>query len=212
MQAGDYLATHEYWALNGPQQNWKWWAGRFLQCPYKVPMLITECGIDTGVTGQWYGGWDDLPGTVDEKAKRYCDEIWWYAKQCAADGRIKGIFPFTYDIGGKEWEKFDIRSTPFLNQFFIKLNAEGMPQPASTGGTTMPMTPEIAAQIRNSAWNKLGIPYNPTAAFGTKARALKLGNPVTPEMDVAGWRLQGFAGGILACVIGDWANIQMIAW
>jgi hypothetical protein len=25
MQAGDYLGLHEYWALQGPQQNWRWW-------------------------------------------------------------------------------------------------------------------------------------------------------------------------------------------
>ena len=56
MTAGDYLGSHEYWALNGPTENWKWWAGRFLQCPYQVPMVITECGIDTGVTGNWFGG------------------------------------------------------------------------------------------------------------------------------------------------------------
>jgi hypothetical protein len=78
MTAGDYLGLHEYWALNGPQQNWKWWGGRFLQCPYQVPILITECGIDTGVTGTWYGGWYDLQGTMDQKAVRYVDEIYWY--------------------------------------------------------------------------------------------------------------------------------------
>lgn len=98
MRPGDFLGLHEYWALNSPQQNWRWWAGRFLQCPYQVPILITECGIDTGVTGQWYGGWRDLPGgSEDEKAARYVDELLWYARQCAADGRIKAIFPFTYD-------------------------------------------------------------------------------------------------------------------
>ena len=135
MQPGDYLGLHEYWALNGPQENWRWWAGRFLQCPFDVTILVTECGIDTGVTGNWYGGWGDLPGTFDQKAERYCDELWWYAEQCAADGRVKGIFPFTYDIGGREWEKFDIRNTVWLEWFFRKLDAEGMPQP----GGTMPI-------------------------------------------------------------------------
>ena len=142
MQIGDYLGLHEYWALNGVtnQMNgqpdmWRWWAGRYLQCPYDVPILITECGIDTGVTGNWYGGWGDLPGTFDQKAERYCDELWWYAEQCAADGRVKGILPFTYDIGGREWEKFDIRNTVWLEWFFRKLDAEGMPQP----GGTMPI-------------------------------------------------------------------------
>jgi hypothetical protein len=116
---GDYLGLHEYWALDGPQQNWLWWAGRFLQCPYQVPILITETGIDTGVTGQWYGGWRDLPGNSEnEKAVRYSNELVWYAQQCYNDGRIKQVFTFTYDIGSSHWEKFDIRSWAFLDEFF----------------------------------------------------------------------------------------------
>jgi hypothetical protein len=129
MQAGDYLGLHEYWALQGPQQNWRWWGGRFLQCPYTSPILVTECGIDTGVTGNYYGGWFDLPGSLDAKAARYVDELWWYAKQCAADGRVKGILPFTYDIGEKAWEKFNTREQPWLEAFYAQLESEGMPQP-----------------------------------------------------------------------------------
>jgi hypothetical protein len=220
-QTGDYLGLHEYWALSGPQQNWKWWGGRFLQCPYKVPILITECGIDTGVTGNWYGGWYDLPGSMDQKAVRYVDEIYWYARQGTADGRIKGIFPFTYDIGGKEWEKFDIRNEGWINTFFKKLDAEGMPQPGTmptppTPTPTPTPTPGPSAAviqaIRNAAWNQLGIPYNPEAAFAKYARAQKLGNPVTTEFDISGYRAQGFAGGIVYAKIGDWANIQLLAW
>jgi hypothetical protein len=340
-QAGDYLGLHEYWALNGPQQNWRWWGGRFLQCPYHVPILITECGIDTGVAGTWYGGWRDLPGdTMDLKASRYVDEIYWYAKQCAADGRVQGIFPFTYDIGGKEWEKFDIRDQVWVEAFFRKLDAEGMPQPGTPptppadtgivptvrdckpqeggnwfdgyardaqgkavdgvrvvfswqsdgewstppqitgphqgyegwahgyyshiirtgqpqaadwyvwivdetgkriseiakvhtdgpggvcnqfsvdwkmGAVVTPPTPpgpsdSVIQAIRNVAWNQLGIPYNPDAAFAKYAREKQLGNPVTTEFDVSGYRAQGFAGGILYAKVGDWANIQMLAW
>ena len=110
MIPGDFLGLHEYWALNGPGENWTWWAGRFLQCPYDVPILITECGIDTGVTGQWFGGWRDLPGSEEEKAARYAGELVYYAQQGAGDGRVKAICPFTYDIGSPEWEKFDLRS------------------------------------------------------------------------------------------------------
>jgi hypothetical protein len=210
-QTGDYLGLHEYWALNGPQQNWKWWGGRYLQCPYKVPILITECGIDTGVAGVWYGGWRDLPGdTMDAKAARYVDEIYWYAKQCSADGRIKGILPFTYDIGGREWEKFDIRDQVWINTFFRKLDAEGMPQPGTT--PTPGPTATVIQAIRNAAWAQLGIPYNPEAAFAKYARAQKLGNPVTTEFDISGYRAQGFAGGIVYAKIGDWANIQQLAW
>ena len=45
--AGDYLGTHEYNGFNGVQENWGWWMGRILKCPYKVPVIITESGIRT---------------------------------------------------------------------------------------------------------------------------------------------------------------------
>jgi hypothetical protein len=348
MQAGDYLGLHEYWALNGPQQNWRWWAGRFLQCPYQVPILITECGIDTGVAGSWYAGWRELPGdTLDQKAARYVDEIYWYAKQCSTDGRVRGIFPFTYDLGGLEWEKFDIRDQVWLESFFRKLDAAGMPQ-AGTIPTPPPAGPKIVptvrdcqpqeggnwfdgyvrdaqgdpvdemrivfswksdgewsvppqisgphqgyegwAQgyyshvihtgqpkaadwyiwiideagerisevakvhtdgpggscnqfavdwkmsvtvtppaappptpppgpsasvvqaIRNVAWNQLGIPYNPEASFAKYAREHTLGNPVTTEFEISGYRAQGFTGGILCAKVGDWTDIQVLTW
>lgn len=136
-QAGDYLGLHEYWALNGPGQNWLWWAGRFLQCPYQVPILITETGIDTGVTGQWYGGWRDLPGSSEnEKAVRYSNELVWYAQQCYNDGRIKQVFTFTYDIGSSHWKKFDIRSWAFLDEFFkVKDQVPNQPPPPPPTGS-----------------------------------------------------------------------------
>jgi hypothetical protein len=214
MQPGDYLGLHEYWALDGPRQNWRWWAGRFAQCPYKVPILVTECGIDTGVTGAFYGGWSDLPGTVDQKAARYCDELWDYAGLCAADPRVRGIFPFTYDIGGKEWEKFDIRGDPFVEAFFHKLAVAGMPKPLLPDPPpTPPPTPAATlAQLRDEAWKHLNIPYNPEAALARFARNSQLGNPLTPEFDLGPYRAQGFAARIVYCTAGDWANCKTLEW
>jgi hypothetical protein len=213
MTDGDYLGLHEYWALEGPRQNWRWWAGRFTQCPYKVPILVTECGIDTGVTGNFYGGWSDLPGTVDQKAARYCDELWDYATLCSADPRIRAIFPFTYDIGGKEWEKFDIRANPFMEAFFHKLAVAGMPQPLPPTPPGPPPTPSAnLAQLRDEAWKHLNIPYNPEAALARFARASQLGNPLTPEFDLGPYRAQGFAGRIVYCTAGDWSNCKTLEW
>lgn len=220
MKAGDYLGLHEYWALSGPQQNWRWWGGRFLQCPYDVPILVTECGIDTGVSGVWYGGWRDLPGdSMDQKAARFVDELYWYAQKCSDDGRVQGIFPFTYDIGGKEWEKFDIRDQVWIETFFSKLNAEGMPQPGAgpePPAAGPPASPGPSASViqalRNAAWSQLGIPYNPEAAFAKYARQHGMGNPVTTEFDISGYRAQGFTGGIVYAKTGDWANIQVLVW
>jgi len=184
MQPGDYLGLHEYWALNGPQENWRWWAGRFLQCPFDVTILVTECGIDTGVTGNWYGGWYDLPGTMDEKAVRYVDEIYWYARQCAADGRVQGIFPFTWDIGGKEWEKFDIRNQQWWDTFFHVMKEQGLPQPGNPVPEPEPEpTPEpvpvsgyeIKAAVVYSAHNE-GVSY----ILGRNFMVDAAGNEVKP--------------------------------
>ncbi len=207
-RAGDYLGLHEYWALNGPGENWRWWAGRFLQCPFKVPILITETGIDTGVTGQWYGGWRDLPGGSEkEKAVRYSNELVWYAQQCRNDGRVQQVFPFTYDIGSSEWEKFDIRNQPFLEAFFaVKDQVRNPPPPPP------PPPPGLENQIRNRAWDLQGIPYNKDAALARYAREKGLGNPVTVEFDVAGQRAQGFARKIVYAPIGQWSDIKEMDW
>jgi hypothetical protein len=343
MDDGDYLGLHEYWALNGPAENWRWWAGRFLQCPFDVRILITECGIDTGVAGPAYGGWCDLPGAVDEKARRYVLELWEYARACAQDPRIRGIFPFTYDIGGKEWERFDIRSEPFLEQFWSRIAAAGMPIPGAAvdptpepepeptpapagfaitgqnvaqapnpglsyvfgfcrfldadgefvkyasdatkrvrlrwrgnladaiepvqpgphtgypdwppGYFSIPLSPnrgqwELAAEdlsrgimspwlpfdtdgtqlqvtfdwtpaapqtvtlpaLREAAWNRLAIPFNPTAALSRYARDHGLGNPLTAEFDAGQYRAQGFALGIVYAVRGEWGAVTHMPW
>jgi hypothetical protein len=73
-----------------------------------------------------------------------------------------------------------------------------------------PADPLLA--IRNAAWNQLGIPYNPAAAFPTYARAHGLGNPVTTEFDIEGYRAQGYQGGILMCAIGQWDKIGVVPW
>jgi hypothetical protein len=66
--------------------------------------------------------------------------------------------------------------------------------------------------IRDAAWGKLGVPYNPDAAFPKYARVHNLGVPMAGEFDVAGYRAQGYAGGIVYCKIGDWGNVQVLPW
>ena len=68
------------------------------------------------------------------------------------------------------------------------------------------------ADVRNAAWNALGIAYNADAAFVRFARANGLGNPVTGEFDVGEKRVQGFTGGILYATIGRWADIRVLPW
>ncbi len=67
-------------------------------------------------------------------------------------------------------------------------------------------------QLREAAWNQVYVPYNPEAAFPVFARQHDLGFPVTGEFDVANVRLQGFAQGIVCCVVGDWGRPWIIKW
>ncbi len=70
--------------------------------------------------------------------------------------------------------------------------------------------------VRNAAWNRRGINYNPDAAFSKYARLKNLGSPLTQEFDVTWkgkpYRIQGFTGAILYCLVGDWGNIQSLSW
>jgi len=89
-----------------------------------------------------------------------------------------------------------------------------------TGGATQPEEPEPVEvtedDIRNRAWNRLypsgGVAYNPEAALAKEARARGLGAPVTNEFDIGQYRAQGFAWGILYCVVEGWGNVIELAW
>lgn len=145
---GDYLGLHEYWAFAGPQENWGWWAGRLLKCPLRVPILVSECGIDAGVLGPGYAkqGWYDLPGaSLDAKAGRYLDELWQYASLLQADGRTRGLLVYTFDGNRADWGRMDIRTETFLRPFLARVRAQGLPQPG-TPVVTLPEpepTPEV---------------------------------------------------------------------
>lgn len=52
----------------------------------------------------------------------------------------------------------------------------------------------------------------PVAPLQFKARELNLGVPVTTEVEYKGEILQGFSGGWLHCVKGDWQNIKQEKW
>lgn len=77
-------------------------------------------------------------------------------------------------------------------------------------------TSDLSEFIRNLAWQKRNIPYNPDATFPKYARAHDLGIPLTSEFDVrvklTTYRCQGFAGGIVLCELDKWGDTRHIAW
>jgi len=66
--------------------------------------------------------------------------------------------------------------------------------------------------LRAAIWQARGIPLVNGSALLVYARQQQLGAPLTSEMDVAGYRLQGFAGGIVFAPIGKWDQVSHMAW
>lgn len=101
------LVCHEYWADQGPGENWGWWAGRTLRCPWRVPIVIGECGIDMYVKDasvpQHNRGWR---GRISPE--RYAQELAEYAVRMSADPRFAGCCVFAVDYANNEWQSFDI--------------------------------------------------------------------------------------------------------
>ncbi len=195
MLPGDYLGLHEYWALAGPEENWGWWAGRYEKCPYNVPILITECGIDLGVAGQPYGGWNNLPGNHDQQAAQYMNHLVRYEERCRQDARVKGLFIYTYDYGSNHWQEMNIRDSVFMPQFFNYLDwlapqPEPIPAPLPQSDP-----PPVPVPVPAAAWTigpRLRIPVAGmvTQEFGGKA------------IDYSAFGLIAHNGRDVACPIG----------
>lgn len=213
-----FLVLHEYWAKEGPERNWGWWAGRFTQCPWDLPIIIGECGMDQYVNGPVATesrGWQSYMSAED-----YFDQLRRYDECLMDDDRIHSAEVFLYDYDDP-WQTFDIRQVREQWLQFVQGLGGGDPalawQTVSRfwNGCTTPEPPEDEFDeeaIRNAAWQQVGIPYNPDAAFAQYARAEQLGNPVTAEYDVDSYRAQGYSGGIVYAKIGDWANCDWIEW
>jgi len=104
---GGALVCHEYWADQGPNELWGWWAGRTLKCPWQVPIIIGECGVDMFVkntsVGQQHRGWiGHMP------PERYAAELREYTARMSADPRFVGNCVFASDFQSHEWYSFDV--------------------------------------------------------------------------------------------------------
>jgi len=106
---GGMLSVHEYFYKSGPQDNWRWLAGRHLQCPFDVPILLGEIGIDNYVDAPRWGkeggnrGWQ---GNVSPE--QYAEMIERHIRGC--DPRVKAALPFITDFRNNSWESFNTRA------------------------------------------------------------------------------------------------------
>lgn len=98
---------------------------------------------------------------------------------------------------------------------------EVVPMPTPTPPptpTSIPNPPDAAMidRIRNAGVNAIAdthpLPYNPAAAFPSYARTHGLGAPLTGEVNVATYRLQGYALGIVYALVPNWAATVHMSW
>lgn len=101
------LVCHEYWADQGPGENWGWWAGRVLKCPWQVPIVIGECGSDMyvkdGSVAKNARGW-----RARKTPEQYAAELADYVRRMSNDSRFVGCAVFASDFAAQEWFSFDL--------------------------------------------------------------------------------------------------------
>jgi murein DD-endopeptidase MepM/ murein hydrolase activator NlpD len=101
------LILHEYWADSGPTEMWGWWGGRSLKCPWQVPIIIGETGIDMfvkdGSVAHNQRGWRSR-----KEPQQYANELAEYVSLMSADKRFAGCCVFAADFANHEWWSFDI--------------------------------------------------------------------------------------------------------
>ena len=107
LRNGGTLSAHEYWADQGPGENWGWWCGRVLKCPWQVPIVIGECGIDMyvkdGSVSKNARGW-----RTRKSPEQYARELADYVERMSRDSRFKGCAVFAADFASQDWWSFDI--------------------------------------------------------------------------------------------------------
>jgi hypothetical protein len=128
------LILHEYWADAGPTENWGWWCGRSLKCPWQVPIIIGECGIDMfvkdGSVAHNQRGWRGR-----ESEQGYAAELAEYVGLMSADKRFAGCCVFAADFANREWFSFDIEPA------YAAILAESIPNPPGEGTIPDPTPP-----------------------------------------------------------------------
>lgn len=101
------LMKHEYCDHRGPEYMWRWWMGAYEQCPWRVPIIIGECGMDEYTSNSHvaedYRGWHK-----HWTPEQYIGYMSWYDRKTLTDPRIHSTLRFTYDFP-IPWGSFDER-------------------------------------------------------------------------------------------------------
>lgn len=159
LRPGDFLVKHGYWSHDGPEKDFKWYAGDWTQCPFSVPIIIGECGLDEYVIDNSVPaskrGWRGWLAPQD-----YMNQLVWYDMQLRADSRVHSAQVFTFDYA-HPWSSFDIRKADFMESLFL-------PYIESQANTSN--SPPIWGDASITPWRALCEKYG--AQHGIDARVL----------------------------------------
>lgn len=137
-----WLELHEYHYKTGPQDGWRWLAGRHLQCPFDVPILLGEIGVDNYVDAErWHreGGNRGWQGNVS--AESYADMLLYHVRN--SDTRVVAALPFLLDFRNREWQSFDLQ--PAIHALLARKDAF-VPQVAFRP-TTQPASQPVTVRL-----------------------------------------------------------------
>lgn len=201
-----------YWALHVPVHHVQvayWCSGEEKPSPNNSHWIVQET---------WPGAEiivPDAPGTDFVISRNnICRIAVWDPEHPDSSGIVSNIHAMHPDEG----DGVHVGHHSFKISFTALDSTEmiNTPTPAWTVTPTVTVTPvatvDMVAVIREEAWNAVGVNYNPDAAFGVFARRNGLGVPLTNEFDVSGYRVQGFAGGVVFTEIGNWQTVNLMLW
>lgn len=212
IEASDFLCAHCYWDGGGHLDRSQ--GLRYLDYLEIWPdkeLVIGEWGnVDHSSIRDW-----------NAVALEYIEwmEHLWVTAGSFPDGspRIRGTYSFILESHDDAWQRFAWVDRDGAHRPIVSA-VGAMDRPPLFGEPTPPLPPEPGdvptEAIRNKAWNSVagGVAYNPAAGFPAYARQHGLGAPLTSEVDEQGYRLQGFVGGIVFCVVPQWNLIEHMKW
>jgi len=208
---GHYVGLHAYWrpGVEGPLGRWhalgriEWDVEMWRQLGVdvsKLKLLVTEWGVDGGIAPEKSGhapktGWLTL-----------CDPATYFQEVAEGERRaqqfpwLKSLLLFDW---GPESEWISFGHDEGAARSIIRAIGP-LPAPPSDG--------PIDEEIRDLAWNSIGVPHTPTHAFPLYAKKNNLGAPLRDTFDHKGIRIQPFMGGIVKCPIDQWDQVSHISW
>ena len=163
------------------------------------------------LTPKAHSGWANQPVFNSFNPERGEQGAWCWCPTGAADVVIGGGLPNNQHVSTfAVWQAERRQPVVTPERPVTEPAPEPIPGPGR-GGDPSPADAPLA-EMRRALWDQLRIPFNRDSSFAAYARERQLGAPLTTEIDVGNFRVQGFASAIVYATIGQWHAIRHIEW